>query len=89
MDTLIIPLDKKITFETYPDFTHEGHACTRIEYEWEAAYWYTDGTNDIMQGEKGTLLEAAQALINFASAPQCGDYPAPCNCDDPTTHNGH
>ncbi len=19
----------------------------------------------------------------------CGDYPAPCNCDDPTTHNGH
>jgi hypothetical protein len=20
---------------------------------------------------------------------QCGDYPAPCNCDDPVTHNGH
>lgn len=19
----------------------------------------------------------------------CGDWPAPCNCDDPTTHNGH
>lgn len=19
----------------------------------------------------------------------CGDYPAPCNCDDPETHNGH
>jgi len=19
----------------------------------------------------------------------CGDYPAPCNCDDPSTHNGH
>lgn len=19
----------------------------------------------------------------------CGDFPAPCNCDDPTTHNGH
>lgn len=19
----------------------------------------------------------------------CGDYPAPCNCDDPTTHDGH
>lgn len=19
----------------------------------------------------------------------CGDYPAPCNCDDPRTHNGH
>jgi hypothetical protein len=20
---------------------------------------------------------------------QCGDYPAPCNCDDPVTHGGH
>lgn len=20
---------------------------------------------------------------------QCGDYPAPCNCDDPITHNSH
>lgn len=20
---------------------------------------------------------------------RCGDFPAPCNCDDPTTHNGH
>lgn len=19
----------------------------------------------------------------------CGDFPAPCNCDDPATHNGH
>lgn len=19
----------------------------------------------------------------------CGDWPAPCNCDDPETHNGH
>ena len=19
---------------------------------------------------------------------KCGDYPAPCNCDDPTTHDG-
>lgn len=19
----------------------------------------------------------------------CGDYPAPCNCDDPEIHNGH
>ncbi len=19
----------------------------------------------------------------------CGDWPAPCNCDDPVTHNGH
>lgn len=22
-------------------------------------------------------------------ASACGDYPAPCNCDDPKTHNGH
>lgn len=20
---------------------------------------------------------------------QCGDWPAPCNCDDPVTHDGH
>lgn len=24
-----------------------------------------------------------------AEEPLCGDYPAPCNCDDPETHNGH
>ena len=23
------------------------------------------------------------------TAQMCGDYPAPCNCDDPRTHNGH
>lgn len=23
------------------------------------------------------------------AAKECGDYPAPCNCDDPRTHNGH
>jgi hypothetical protein len=26
----------------------------------------------------------------FVSGPnRCGDYPAPCNCDDPDLHNGH
>lgn len=23
------------------------------------------------------------------AAKMCGDYPAPCNCDDPRIHNGH
>lgn len=31
----------------------------------EVAYWHTDGTNDIMQGEKGTLNETIQALVDF------------------------
>lgn len=31
------------------------------------------------------------ALANAEADPDaiCGDYPAPCNCDDPETHNGH
>jgi hypothetical protein len=24
-----------------------------------------------------------------SAASVCGDWPAPCNCDDPVTHNGH
>lgn len=46
------------------------------------------------QDEPGAEREAVQAA---PEAPEgdggvehpCGDYPAPCNCDDPTTHNGH
>lgn len=69
MDTLNIPVGLKVTFEPYPQFNHDGVECTRIEVVIpqvgeEVAYWYTDGNNDI--GPKGTMFEAAQALIDFA-----------------------
>ena len=35
----------------------------------EVAYWHPDGTNDIMKGEKGTMGEAAQALVDFTVKP--------------------
>lgn len=38
------------------------------------------------------LYEIDPTIINDAVPvpdEQCGDYPAPCNCDDPFTHNGH
>lgn len=71
MDTLNIPIGLKVTFAPYPEFDAATCGkCTRIEViipgvGEEVAYWYADGTNDIMRGETGTVIEAAQALIDF------------------------
>lgn len=38
------------------------------------------------------IFEIDPTIINDAVPvpdEQCGDYPAPCNCDDPFTHGGH
>lgn len=57
----------------YPLFDGEATECFRIEVKvdgaanGEVAYWYTDGTNDIMHGEKGSMIEATNALIDFAT----------------------
>jgi hypothetical protein len=34
-------------------------------------------------------LDELLGALGDESDSQCGDYPAPCNCDDPETHNGH
>lgn len=31
----------------------------------------------------------AEAVAKLPESSGCGDWPAPCNCDDPITHNGH
>jgi hypothetical protein len=39
-----------------------------------------------------SIFEIDPTIINDAVPvpdEQCGDYPAPCNCDDPFTHGGH
>lgn len=35
------------------------------------------------------LDEALGYAADKSSEHSCGDYPAPCNCDDPLTHDGH
>lgn len=37
-----------------------------------------------IQRALGVTLDSEGAVIAV-----CGDYPAPCNCDDPITHGGH
>lgn len=32
------------------------------------------------------VYDAPTELVDDSA---CGDYPAPCNCDNPETHNGH
>lgn len=72
MDTLVIPEGMRVEFEPYAMFGPDCICITTViapaeSGNGERAYWYaSDGTNDIMQGETGTLLQAAQALINFA-----------------------
>lgn len=34
------------------------------------------------------LLQDMREAIERSRAQLCGDYPAPCNCDDPVTHDG-
>lgn len=43
------------------------HGMGELEQFGEVAYWHTDGTNDIMQGETGTLVEVLQALVDFTA----------------------
>ena len=51
----------------YPLFDSESQGkCYRVEYQGEVTYWYEDGTNDVMKGEKGSLAEAITALVRFA-----------------------
>ena len=42
--------------------------------------------------EAVTYLESSdflRAAGEFSAGTICGDYPAPCNCDNTATHNGH
>jgi len=40
--------------------------------------------------EESTIENGFEAAEEEADAyAVCGDYPAPCNCDDPETHGGH
>jgi hypothetical protein len=70
---LNIPETIAVVIESYPLF---GEGTLRIEARQatgtgqfadfgEVAYWHTDGENDIMKGEKGTLDETIQALVDF------------------------
>lgn len=63
----------RVVLARYPEFDGPKHGdCYRVEVLFpdqvagETAYWYEDGTNDIMQGAKGTLVEASAALVDFA-----------------------
>lgn len=42
--------------------------------------------------EQARLLKSSREAEDYSEDRRrrmCGDYPAPCNCDDPDTHNGH
>lgn len=54
----------------------------------EAAYTLGDHPHpweDASPNLQAAYLRAVSGLDDTA----CGDYPAPCNCDDPATHGGH
>lgn len=43
---------------------------------------------DAAQSYPNDLAKQVEDVNALAPLP-CPDYPAPCNCDDPETHNGH
>jgi len=45
-----------------------------------------DYLNDYVVYTKADAIFCEGVLAAMA---ECGDYPAPCNCDDPRKHNGH
>jgi hypothetical protein len=56
---------------------HGCHHCGRVG-EWHVV------AVDVFDYESAWLASEAERI-----EARCGDYPAPCNCDDPITHNGH
>lgn len=66
----------------------------------DCAYWLgsRDGWQTCAQEIERRIVteipnEYYEAIVREVGArgpgPNCGDYPAPCNCDDPVTHGGH
>lgn len=66
---------------------------------WRSLVWAGDCSWDYairtLVAATGVTREGAAALLraestaDLAAPHPCGDWPAPCNCDDPATHNGH
>lgn len=62
------------------------HGDYGVAVLWVAQIKNLDGQTIYLTAEKRRSLAAA--LLKDLP-PECGDYPAPCNCDDPETHGGH
>ncbi len=45
-----------------------------------------DEWNAVLEFAFDRLMGAGRSIVRDPSV--CGDYPAPCNCDDPLIHNG-
>lgn len=49
-------------------------------------YWdMYSSPSDRLKGK----IEGVKLALSYLDDEVCGDYPAPCNCDDPRIHNGH
>lgn len=62
------------------------HGDYGVAVLWVAQIKNMDGQTIYLTAEKRRSLAAA--LLKDLP-PECGDYPAPCNCDDPENHGGH
>lgn len=58
---------------------HEGHNVT-VEFDmggdWDEEFHWCNDCDVTVYDEED-------------ESPVCGDWPAPCNCDDHEVHNGH
>lgn len=57
-----------------------------VHYGASEAQAWADGYNAAVADLNTALYELA---LEARAEDLCGDWPAPCNCDDSTTHNGH
>lgn len=75
----------------------EREAAADNEHPLKWAYLSSDEAHELNQAEQERLPKSSN-LYRSGEAEDysedrrrrlCGDYPAPCNCDDPDKHNGH
>lgn len=84
------------------DYDAEVASVTLTVGEWKKIYSLATQANEERGGglpgfepihkiwTQGVVIPVQEAADLRAGQPRvCPDYPAPCNCDDPTTHNGH
>lgn len=69
--------------------TLSGHVCSGLCGDgWHAPG--VDGWSPLSADDPAEDTPPAITIIEGEpDEPPCGDYPAPCNCDDPVTHGGH
>ena len=87
------PRDPRVEAAAEALYEHEMRDILQPDEGWDTLTFET--TRDMWRESAAKVLAAADAVDPLRQQPQdsaeslCGDFPAPCNCDDPINHGGH